>query len=104
TPDTPMPCGQEGRPGISAPPIQFEPLPPTSTHNRLPGTIVIQEEEDIRPTGVVSSPEPEECEVPEQVRELMKRLAHLESGNDFGVEVSLPAAPFMPYCEDDEPT
>jgi hypothetical protein len=74
---------------------------PAPVKNRLPGTIVIGE--DGRPTGADSASEPEPCELPPQVRALMEGLRRLEAGKDLGQDECEPKAPFMPYCEDDEP-
>jgi hypothetical protein len=85
-------CGHSVSTEAICPTIRFEPQLPDSSNNRLPGSIVINEQA-----------EPEQCEVPEQVRILMKGLARLQDGKDLDTEISAPAAPFMPYCEDDEP-
>jgi hypothetical protein len=97
----PMACGHEEE--TSQPTIRFEPLAPASSSNRLPGTIVINEDDAVHQTGASNASEPEPCEVPEQVRLLMKGLSRLQDAKDVGVEACAPTAPFMPYCEDDEP-
>jgi hypothetical protein len=82
------------------PVIKIEECPPPGK-NRLPGTIVVGEGN--QPSGAGSASEPEPCEVPPQVRALMEGLRRLEAGKDLGLDECEPKAPFMPYCEDDEP-
>jgi hypothetical protein len=101
TPADPSPCLGEVD---SLPPlIKVEAQPTSYSHNRLPGAIVINESEDVPQSGAISATEPEPCEVPEQVRKIMLSLRQHENTANQGVEECEPAAPFMPYCEDNEP-
>ncbi|HEY1859617.1 MAG TPA: hypothetical protein VGG61_04645 [Gemmataceae bacterium] len=101
TPADPMPCHETYDP--LPPLIKVEQEPSTCVHNRLPGTIVINEQEAVPQTGAISASEPEPCEVPEQVRKIMLSLRRDQDTPDLGVEDCQPVAPFMPYCEDEEP-
>jgi hypothetical protein len=74
----------------------------TSSPNRLPGVIVIREDEVIQPTGATSATEPEPCEVPEQVRKIMLSLRREENAPSVSVAAREPVAPFMPYCEEEQ--
>jgi hypothetical protein len=101
TPADPSPClGQDD----SLPPlIKVEAQPTSYSHNRLPGAIVIDESEEVPQSGAISATEPEPCAVPEQVRKIMLSLRRVQDAPNLGVEECEPAAPFMPYCEDEEP-
>jgi hypothetical protein len=82
------------------PAIKFEDIA-TPAKNRLPGTIVVGEGN--QPSGADNASEADPCDVPPHVRALMEGLRRVEAGKDFGVDECEPKAPFMPYCEDDEP-
>jgi len=101
TPADPSPClGQDD----SLPPlIKVEAQPTSFSHNRLPGAIVINESEEVPQSGAISATKPEPCEVPERVRKIMLSLRRVQDAPNLGVEECEPAAPFMPYCEDEEP-
>jgi hypothetical protein len=71
--------------------------------NRLPGKIVIDEQEEPGKTGADNTTAKEPCEVPPEVRALMKGLQRLEEAQKLGVEECMPTGPIMPYCEDEEP-
>jgi len=76
--------------------------PMTSSPNRLPGVIVIRDDDGIQPTGATSATEPEPCEVPEQARKIMLNLRQEENASSFSVAAREPVAPFMRYCEEEQ--
>jgi hypothetical protein len=84
--------------------IKVEGPPLATPANRLPGAIVIDEIEGVMQTVMISIPEPETSEVPEQVRKIMLSLRGAPDAPNLGGEECEPAAPFMPYCEDEERT
>jgi hypothetical protein len=71
--------------------------------NRLPGKIVVQEEQEPRGSGADNTTANEPCEAPPEVRVLMKGLQRFEEAQKVGLEECAPSGPIMPYCEDDEP-
>ena len=71
--------------------------------NRLPGKIVIDEDQDLGKTGADNTTAKEPCEMPPEIRALMKGLQRFEESQKLGIEECMPMGPIMPYCEDDEP-